>query len=1010
MSDTYNITIGEVITSAGYANEAKAAAEESKSARDAAVVAKSAAETANTSAQSAKTSAESAATTATTKAGEASTAKDLSIAAKDIAVSAKNDAITAKDMSISAKDTAVSSASVAISSASTADTKASAATTAANNAIAAKDIAVSSSTSAQTANGYAQTAKADSLIAQSAAEAAKDIAVTKASEANTSKLYASNSAANALTSENNAKTSETASKTSETNAKTSETNALSYKTSAEFANTNAQSAKTTAQNSQTSAATSAANALTSENKAKTSETNAGNSAISAQAAATSFPTLYPVNSYKSRVEADSGSVQNYTMLKWLNDQLQKQINDAALFWDGVGGIKSRVNGNNSFAAKIYSFPGATNDASQGTTENQPYVTGLIAPNELSKIKNLKDNVSIPHASIALNSTTGFTITTVLKPNFQTVGIYTSGRYLSGLELYYTNSGNINLYNSTTGTLSFTPANKFDCKSKIVTIQANAAGIWLWVDGVRYTSISGTYVPFSTTVTALLANSSEDTFSGEISAHAIWNNRELSAAEIMIQHAALRQLHPEIEGITIGNQFWASSNFEGVKDAAGNAISEVKNISNSTVTIPNSTLEGTYSSGVAPNWTSPRGNPSENNTTPYAGLSSQNITNPAGSLTGVVTLSTAVTIIVGKLYKLSFSAKVIAGNGGKCLETFIGQFTPIIISGGTWTDYKTYFKATNSVFAIGFYTDVNAVSGIHGICFDNVNLELVGWVDAQIAYNTIYAQTSGSVAVRDYAATKAAAMWCYPNADVDLSAIHGKLYNSWAIKLLKLNPPKGWRVASEADWNQLITYCGGSTTAGMQLKAGYGNLNNAYSSNSAGLSVLDSGSREENGTFNTGVAYLATGDNSRVWFDAAGLTSLIATYSTEPMRGYPIRLMRNEPIGNPERMETTGLFTTDITSTAKQLPIPFGYVPFALRITSEQNLTNVEVKLYDTVGNAIATLITAKTVAAGTTQLFRIAVDHVAILQDATLRMTASGNSGSTFGIELQAILFKSTIN
>ena len=130
-------------------------------------------------------------------------------------------------------------------------------------------------------------------------------------------------------------------------------------------------------------------------------------------------------------------------------------------------------------------------------------------------------------------------------------------------------------------------------------------------------------------------------------------------------------------------------------------------------------------------------------------------------------------------------------------------------------------------------------------------------------------------------------------------------------------------------------------------------------------------------------------------------------SSNKSRGFPLRLLRNEPTGADEIQYTTGTFTTDITSTARQLAVSFGRTVQSIRVTSEQALTNVQVTLNNAAGAAVATLVTGKTVAAGATMIFPVFADHAALLQDGTLRMTAEGNAGSTVGIEMSAIMVKS---
>jgi len=113
---------------------------------------------------------------------------------------------------------------------------------------------------------------------------------------------------------------------------------------------------------------------------------------------------------------------------------------------------------------------------------------------------------------------------------------------------------------------------------------------------------------------------------------------------------------------------------------------------------------------------------------------------------------------------------------------------------------------------------------------------------------VYAITSGTAAVKDLAASKAAAGWSYYNNDPLNGAIYGKLFNFWAVKLISLYPPKGWRVPSSADFTQLQTYLGGSTVAGGKMKAIHGGFDNSFATNESGFSAIASGRRGADGSF------------------------------------------------------------------------------------------------------------------------------------------------------------------
>ena len=60
-------------------------------------------------------------------------------------------------------------------------------------------------------------------------------------------------------------------------------------------------------------------------------------------------------------------------------------------------------------------------------------------------------------------------------------------------------------------------------------------------------------------------------------------------------------------------------------------------------------------------------------------------------------------------------------------------------------------------------------------------------------------------------------YCYYGNDAGWKPIYGPLYNWWAVNSGKL-APAGWHVATESDWNLLVTTLGGDTVAGGKLKS------------------------------------------------------------------------------------------------------------------------------------------------------------------------------------------------
>lgn len=77
---------------------------------------------------------------------------------------------------------------------------------------------------------------------------------------------------------------------------------------------------------------------------------------------------------------------------------------------------------------------------------------------------------------------------------------------------------------------------------------------------------------------------------------------------------------------------------------------------------------------------------------------------------------------------------------------------------------------------------------------------------------------------EWAAGLGPASCIYPHADVGLSsdadviAAYGRLYNWNAVNDSRGLCPAGWHVPTQADWEELIAYLGGESTAGGKLKS------------------------------------------------------------------------------------------------------------------------------------------------------------------------------------------------
>lgn len=96
-------------------------------------------------------------------------------------------------------------------------------------------------------------------------------------------------------------------------------------------------------------------------------------------------------------------------------------------------------------------------------------------------------------------------------------------------------------------------------------------------------------------------------------------------------------------------------------------------------------------------------------------------------------------------------------------------------------------------------------------------------------------------------------WCYYNNDPANGAIYGKLYNWYAVNDPRGLAPIGYHIPSDAEWNTLSTFLGGSLIAGGKMKeSGVAHWDdpNVDATNSSNFTGLPGGGRNSFGTFNS----------------------------------------------------------------------------------------------------------------------------------------------------------------
>ena len=640
----------------------------------------------------------------------------------------------------------------------------------------------------------------------------------------------------------------------------------------------------------------------------------------------------------------------------------------------------------NISVKQMDWVAGTNDAVQATEANQPYVGGVIAPNEVRKTKNdglikycnISSNVFAANENFSLTVVFNYRknsnyIQTPIFCDNNSIGFCVTDDSLNnfGFRLH---DPDYDLYNFGVSSRPFLNTNTIASIVKIGDILS------FYLNGeIKSSAVITNNTPFIFKIIGSYTNAAS--IQGIVETlYAQIHNRALSASEIQAQHEYLRSQIPEIEGVAIGNQYWTTSNYEGVVAGDGSVIQEVQEANN-----VEKVVNGGFDSDTS--WVKGTGWIIDSGLAQYDGTG------------GTSFIAQSFNIKNSYYYKVVID--VSENNGTGLNSIFFGSqsISAIHLPTGITTIYVKATVATGST-TFNIYGRAGEVFKIN-----SVSIEEVGWSQSTALYDAIYAQTTGSAQVKELAALKAAAMWCYYDNNVNNGAIYGKLYNWYAVKLISLYPPTGWRVPTSADFLQLQAYLGGSTVSGGKMKVGgltYWNSPNTGATNESGFSSIGSGRRSNLGTFNDSQVYnlqwsstdTSATDASRVQIFYLDSTSFITPLNK--IWGGSIRLIRNSPVGDNEELLRSTFITTDIASTANSTVIKHGYSVSSVRVKTTANLTNIKVELWNNYWSGtpalVATLITGKT-CNNTTMVFPVLADYQQLLQDGTLRITATGASG-----------------
>ena len=141
-------------------------------------------------------------------------------------------------------------------------------------------------------------------------------------------------------------------------------------------------------------------------------------------------------------------------------------------------------------------------------------------------------------------------------------------------------------------------------------------------------------------------------------------------------------------------------------------------------------------------------------------------------------------------------------------------------------------------------------------------------------------------------------YCFYNNDQTNNATYGKLYNWYAVNTDKL-APTGWHVPTDQEWSILISYLGGTSSAGGKMKSTIlWNSPNTNANNLSGFSAIPTGERSTDGTYNyIGQSEtfwsLNARDNGAAWYCILNYSNSNAgiTYYNNKV-GFSIRCVKN----------------------------------------------------------------------------------------------------------------------
>lgn len=485
-----------------------------------------------------------------------------------------------------------------------------------------------------------------------------------------------------------------------------------------------------------------------------------------------------------------------------------------------------------------------NDVIQSTANSQPYLfkKGIKNPNGGSR--------SMTHQTVSFADNDAWSVSFVFRYNFASPSNIFS-------VLFSNFSSNVkSAITMPTGLSSFSFRNELSQSVNIGSVNTGKTQYMTLVargDGTLDCYKNGVYIETKNIITnfvwqvVLNGGFVDRPFFGNLFYHFI-RSGALTPEQITAEYNLLSSYFPEISTVQVGSKHIATDNCEMVATPKGNVIA-LNNLAGNVEKLLNTSFDTTA------NWSTL--NPDQWS---FGSGSAIKITG-----TGNTYIQQSAIITKDKWYKVRLNISAISGQ-----LTFTNQANQFLFTSSytlyNASDNTLYYKALENATAVKLF-------GLGATTLTLLDFEMVemNWAGAQDLYNGLISQGSTVSG-----ALKAAAMWRSPDSDLDRQAVYGKLFNGYAVDLLKMdidtynaeNPtePWGYHIATRADLNAIATELGGADVAGMKMKeTGTDYWLSDNGDNTSGVSVLGSGLIDENGN------YVAYNEATGIWtsdnFDA-----------------------------------------------------------------------------------------------------------------------------------------------